>query len=166
MKRTLTIFLLICALSALAQVPPPLPTPRVSAAPSTNAPVGTDITLSWATNSEFNVTGYRIYSFGPAGVTNALGVGNITSATIKNLFPPMWFYCTAVNSVGEESTPSNLAGWEGFAEDIKWIAQIAPSPDKPFEDSFVVTNQTSVQSKSNQVLRLRGEVTRRKVTTP
>jgi len=67
------------------------------------------VSLAWDANAESDVAGYRVYYGNSPGVySKSLDVGNVTTATIKNLTQAATYYIatTAYNSSGVESLPS------------------------------------------------------------
>lgn len=162
MIRALSIFilLLLCG-TAVAQVPP---FPRFNLVTTTNAPQGTAVALQWNASPSANVQGYRVYWFNVNGPTNSVGLGNVTNAVIPNLFPPVWFYATAVSNTGEESAPSNLAMWLGWTTDVTIYVQTATNAAGPFGNDSVVQTRTNVTG--TELFRLRAVATNRMVTVP
>lgn len=81
----------------------------VPAKPPTNS-----VMLAWDASPDASVTGYVIY-YGPKSrvYTNAVAVGNVTSATLTNLpwRTTLHFAATAHNAAGDESALSNEASY-------------------------------------------------------
>jgi hypothetical protein len=73
-------------------------------------PAESSVTVVWEASASAEVVGYKIY-FGVigSGVTNAVDVGNMTTATLTNLPTGSLFFlfATAYNDLGQESAGSN-----------------------------------------------------------
>lgn len=159
MIRALSILLLLGAIAS-AQ-----PVPIVPA--STNAPKGRDVTVEWNSASDATVRGYAIYSGltgNGAGLTNRTDVGMNTSATLTNIFPPIWFYAVSYNAAGVESLPSNLAAWLGDTNDIYYFEESAATAGGPFQDKTLLTVKSNAAGL--KFTRLQIEARKRKVTLP
>lgn len=159
MMRSISILLLFAG-AAVAQMPP---LPKFNLVTTTNAPQGSPATVHWSPSPDA-VVGYRVYYFNASGPTNSIGVGNVTNVTIQNLFPPVWFYATAINAQGVESTNrSNLAAFLGWASEATLDLQSATNADGSFRTlaTYAVTN---LQPK--EFFRLRITETNRMVTMP
>ena len=71
---------------------------------------GQSVTLAWDANTEPDLAGYIVhYGAASGSYTNAVDVGNTTTATVSNLVESCTYYfaVTAYNTSGLESDPSN-----------------------------------------------------------
>jgi hypothetical protein len=123
------------------------------------APKGEAVTLAWTASPDVDVVGYRIF-YGPrsANYTNSVAVGNVSTAAITNLTPPLFFAATARDATGLESPFSNEASWSGWETVVRIYAQTNASLAGNFTDAFLVQVQTNPPS---NFYRLRIEQTRR-----
>jgi Fibronectin type III domain len=97
-------------------------------------------TLNWNPSSDPHVTGYNIY-YGTEShhYTNKVAVGNVTTATIKNLTPGTTYFFAAKSQVdsGDESDFSNEAAFAGYKIKPCSFLQLETMPPSMTNDQVI-----------------------------